>query len=427
MVEAGHDRYSRSVTTATSLKPRVPIIVTIALAWALVVDIPTDIELGPLSLSGAATLGVAVALLVLAPLLFIARTRTTPPTGEHPTKQPYLPERFYHSALPLAMKLFTVWAVVMLIARPSVEGLQNVAVYIMFAATIPIVAASSSAGTADWMINAFRWVSIIVGAIAATQSLTGVEIYGPRSVALLLVVLVAVALVMPKRSKFDKALPFLLTAACALTLSRTAFFVAVILIPLSMLLTAGRDRVVKLLAVAIPSYYVMYLLVTSWAPLRDRFLEGDAAYSFGGVSVNTSGRTVLWEMTTDSWHSAYWTGHGPGASSAMISARFDNISHPHNEYLRMLNDFGVIGFLLFVVGLLALIVTAWRRARKLGHPIHKATTLALIGVTAVSFTDNVFVYPFVMLPVAVLVGASVAYPIKRKTAATDEQKIPVSA
>ncbi|MDC3727401.1 O-antigen ligase family protein [Rhodococcus sp. Rp3] len=399
------------MTSPASLKPRVPFVVVVALAWATVVDIPTGISLGITSLSGVLTVAVAAVLLLMVPGLFIARTRGEPTSAKSPAKQPHLRGRLSHPTLPVAMKLFAIWAVIMLVWRPSIEGLQNSAVYVMFIAAIPIVAAGSSSGTADWILSAFRGVSLVVGTIAAIQSLAGIEIFGPRSVALVLVVLVAVTVVMPKRSKFDKVLPLLLTAACALTLSRTAFFVAAILIPLSMLFTAGRDRLVKLLAAAIPAYYVMYLLITSWAPLRDRFLEGDAAYKVGGVAVNTSGRAVLWEMTIDSWHEALWAGQGPGAATAMISRQFRNISHPHNEYLRMLHDFGLIGFLFFTVGLAMLIVATWRRARLLGDPIHKAATLALIGIAAVSFTDNVVVYPFVMLPVSVLVGASMSYPL----------------
>ena len=415
------------MTTETSLKPRVPIIVTIALAWALVVDIPTGIGLGPLSLSGAATLGVAVALLLVTPALFIARTATTPPAGESPSREPYLEGRLNHPTLPVAMKLFVAWVVVTLALQPSPEGLQNTAVYVMFLAAVPVVAASSSIGTADWILRAFRFVSIVVGAVAAAQSLAGVEIYGPRSVALLLVVLVAVALVMPKHTRLDKLLPLLLIAACALTLSRTAFFVSAILIPLSMLLSSGRGKVFKVLATAVPAYFVMYWLITTWAPLRDRFLEGDAAYNLGGVALNTSGRSVLWEMTIDSWRGAFWTGHGPGSASAMITPQFRNISHPHNEYLRILHDFGMVGLLLFAVGMITLIWWTWRRAIQLGHPIHKAATLALIGIAAVSVTDNVLVYPFVMLPVAVLVGASMAFPLTSTHVPAGTKKAAVSA
>ncbi|MDM7491458.1 O-antigen ligase family protein [Rhodococcus sp. CSLK01-03] len=415
------------MTTATSLKPRVPIIVTIALAWALVVDIPTGIGLGPLSLSGAATLGVAVALLLLTPALFIARTATVPPTGESPSREPYLDGRLNHPTLPVAMKLFVAWAVVTLALQPSPDGLQNTAVYVMFLAAIPIVATSSSVGTAEWILRAFRFVAPVVGVVAAAQSLAGVEIYGPRSVALLLVVFVAATLVMPKRTRLDRVLPFLLIAACALTLSRTAFFVSAILIPVSMLLSSGRGKFFKVLAAAVPAYLVMYWLITTWAPLRDRFLEGDAAYNLGGVALNTSGRSVLWEMTIDSWRGAFWTGHGPGSASAMITAQFRNISHPHNEYLRILHDLGMVGLLLFAVGMLALIMWTWRRAVRLGHPIHKAATLALIGIAAVSVTDNVLVYPFVMLPTAILVGASMSYPLTSTSTPAVAQKAPVAA
>ncbi|TWH15670.1 O-antigen ligase [Rhodococcus rhodochrous J45] len=412
VVTPGHDRYSQLVTSETSLKPRVPIIVVIALIWAIVVDIPTGIGLGPMSLSGAATLGVAVVLLSMTPALFIARTSTVPRRAKSLSKEPYMAGKLSHPALPVALKMFVGWTIITLALRPSPEGLQNTAVYVIFVATIPIFATSSSAGTADWILRAFRHVSLVVGAIAAAQSLAGVEIYGPRSVALVLMILVAVTLVMPKRSRFDRLLPFLLIAACALTLSRTAFFVSAILIPVSMLLSAGRGKIIKVMAAAVPAYLIMYWLITTWAPLRDRFLEGDAGYNFGGVAVNTSGRSVLWEMTIHSWRDAFWIGHGPGSASAMISPQFRNISHPHNEYLRILHDFGTVGLALFAVGMVMLIAWTWRRAVRLGHPIHKAATLALIGIAAVSVTDNVLVYPFVMLPAAVLVGASMAYSLK---------------
>ncbi|WP_144407304.1 O-antigen ligase family protein [Rhodococcus sp. B7740] len=406
------------MSASNNLKPRMPLIVLVALAWALVVDVPTGIGLGPLSLSGAATLGVAALLVLASPLLVTTKGRNTLPVGADGGHEPYMTGRFDDRALPIAMTLFAVAAIALLALSPNTDGLQNVAVYVLFIASIPITAALCSQGTADATLKWLRRIAITVGAVTAGQSLVGVELYGPRSAALILVVFVGVTLVMPKHNWFDRALPFLLVAACALTLSRTAMFVAAILIPISYLFTAKRNGAVKVLAAAIPMLYLMYVLVTTWAPLRDRFLEGDNAYSAGGLDLNTSGRTVLWEMTTDSWLQSPLLGNGPGSASAMISARFDNIAHPHNEYLRILHDFGIIGFAPFAIGLIMITVAIWKRARQLPGAIHKAAVLSLLGVLAVAFTDNVLIYPFVMVPVGVMVGLSMAHPLPKAATAT---------
>ncbi|MBY6686569.1 O-antigen ligase family protein [Rhodococcus sp. BP-149] len=325
-----------------------------------------------------------------------------------------MPERFDERSLPIVMVVFVVAAVGLLALRPNADGLQNVAVYVIFIATIPITGALCSAGTTASTLKWLRRIAMLVGAVTAAQSLVGVEVYGPRSVALVLVVFTGIALALPRRNTFDRLLPFLLIASCALTLSRTALFVAVVLVPVSYLFTAAQNRLAKLLAVAIPMAYLMYVLVTTWAPLRDRFLQGDAAYSAGGLDLNTSGRTVLWEMTTDSWQQSPLLGKGPGSASSLISARFDRIAHPHNEYLRILHDFGLIGFVPFAVGLVLITVAVWRRAQRLPGPVHKAAVLSLLGVLAVACTDNVLIYPFVMLPVGVLVGLSMAHPLPKR-------------
>jgi O-antigen ligase len=395
---------------SVATRSRTPKILIVALVWVFVVDIPTNISLGPLSLSGAATLCVAAALIVSALGIFVDRRSISAVVGLSNKYEPYLPGRLDASALPFPMVLFLLASAMLLAVKPTPEGLQNTAVYAMFALAIPVVAAGCSAGTSEWALGWFRRISIVLGILVAAQSLLGVEIYGPRSAALVLVVLIGITLALPKRTWLDWALPFFLFAACALTLSRTALFVSAILLPLSLVFTARRNGLFKVVFAAIPIYYIMYVLVTSWAPLRDRFMKGDAAYSVGGFNLNTSGRTVLWEMTVDSWQEAPLTGKGPGSASALISAKFDNISHPHNDYLRILHDFGLIGFLPFVAGLLMLLWMVGRRARTLQGPVHKAAALALLGVIGVATTDNVFVYPFVMLPVGVLIGLSLAQP-----------------
>ncbi|WP_158539893.1 O-antigen ligase family protein [Williamsia limnetica] len=385
---------------------------SIAVLWALSVDTLTMVDLGPLSLSGLATLGVSVALLVVSIGVYLVRD-DIPPIGFSYRFEPYLADRYHGSKLPWPFVVFLTVTACGLVLAPSPDGLQNLAVYAMFGLAIPVAAAYCSAGSADRTLLWLRNAGLVVGGVTAAQSITGVDVYGPRSAALVLVVCIAVTLARPKVSLFDWVLPLLLFVSCALTLSRTALFVAAILFPISLLFTAGRNGLVKLVAVAVPVYTIMYFLVTNWAPLRNRFTEGDSAYAVGGIDLNTSGRAVLWRMTIDSWRESPLFGQGAGSASAMISSRFSNkISHPHNDYLRILHDFGIVGFIPFVIALVWLVALVTKRARTLRHPIHRGAALAIIAVVIIALTDNVFVYPFVMLPVGVLVGLSLAYTLR---------------
>ncbi|MCU1518487.1 MAG: O-antigen polymerase, partial [Pseudarthrobacter sp.] len=123
---------------------------------------------------------------------------------------------------------------------------------------------------------------------------------------------------------------------------------------------------------------------------------------------------VLWEMTLRSAEQNPLFGNGPGTASALISASFRNISHPHNEYLRLFHDFGYIGAVLFVLGTLILLLRTFRRAQNSDNPIHWAATLGILAVLAAALTDNVIIYPFVMAPLGLIVGASIGLPVEAK-------------
>ena len=155
----------------------------------------------------------------------------------------------------------------------------------------------------------------------------------------------------------------------------------------------------------------MVVAVTKIGPLRDRFFGGDNAFEYHGISYNTSGRSELWSYT---WHLAQQHllfGGGPGDAQNHVTAHFGVVAHPHNDYLRLLNDLGVAGLGLFLLSLLALLRATWVRGRRTGEPIHWAAFLGMLGVAGAAVTDNALVYPFVMVPLGVLVGLSLAHPV----------------
>jgi O-antigen ligase len=388
----------------------VPWIAYVAAAWALLIDYPTRLPLGPITVSGAATLAVALASIGLYPAYVLARR--TKPVGRA-GYEPYLPARVGVPWVPAPMLVFAAWAVFVLALRPSPEGVQNVAVYVAFVATVTAAAASSSARTAIRVHQILVVVSVAVALIALADFLTPqIQVYGDRSFALIALVLLAVTLPSTSRHVVARVAPALLMVALVLSLSRTGTFIGALMLPF-IVVRRGRisGRSFRLLALYGAATVMLWLLVTRYSPFRERFLVGDA-YSVGGVELNTSGRSAIWAGTLESIQQGnLWVGQGPGSGGAFVFARFPPNAHPHSDYLRLWHDFGLIGLALFLAGYDLLM---WRTLAAARHSspayagVHWSAFLGLAAVAGAALTDNVLVYPFVMIPLGVLVGVSVA-------------------
>ncbi|MGH3430023.1 MAG: O-antigen ligase family protein, partial [Terriglobales bacterium] len=142
--------------------------------------------------------------------------------------------------------------------------------------------------------------------------------------------------------------------------------------------------------------------------------------SVGTVTLNSEGRGELWATTWDSFLTSPLIGHGAGNSDELITRIYGSVDgHPHNDYLRLLNDYGVIGLGLWTWAYLALFRAtsrAWRLAVSMGKRraelFHLSATLALITLGLTMITDNVMIYLYIMAPIGILVGMSIsgAYP-----------------
>jgi O-antigen ligase len=190
----------------------------------------------------------------------------------------------------------------------------------------------------------------------------------------------------------------------AVSLSRTALFAGFVIFVVTMFLAPGRRRIRNsILCILVVAGGVW--AVTSWGPLHDRFVQGDLSVSVGGINVNTEGRTAVWGVLWSGVQNERLIGHGPGSASALsvsLDPAFDN---PHNDYLRILYDFGLIG----------LVLLAWsairtrrllRQARKTTHGLIPAVAAlnAGLAVLIMMVTDNPLDYPVVMIPLGALIG-----------------------
>ncbi|ARA93312.1 hypothetical protein AWN76_009150 [Rhodothermaceae bacterium RA] len=153
------------------------------------------------------------------------------------------------------------------------------------------------------------------------------------------------------------------------------------------------------------------------------FFGGDNAVQLAGFAINTSGRITLWTYTFQSFLESPWFGKGLGSSTDAlreVSHLVSSQEHPHNDYLRIMHDLGLLGMGLWLIAfgaLFSVLFKAWRRVRFDSSKIfesemHLTAVLALL-VTALSMvTDNTIAYSFFMYPVAVLAGASLGLNVK---------------
>lgn len=407
---AGVRRYAaagRREIARLRFAPRADPLGLVALIWLALEDIPDQFTVA--SMSGGAVLtlvSVLVIALAAAHVLWRLLRRSGGPREalRAPTGR----------RLPVMLGVFLAWAIVMLAVHPSYWGVQNVTVYASFVLAIFATSHLAAPTVVDDYLRRAGVLGLLISVVyIATVVVSGpgtTDVYGARSVALGLVLLLAVT----STSTAPLWWSVTLVAAVALSSSRTATVVAVIIFCLSWAfrgpaLHRGR-RIVGLLGVGALSSVLLVLALPS---LRDRFLigngSGDERLKVHGLSLNTSGRSQIWAYTWDLALRHRWLGAGPGAAENAINRRFYGfIAHPHDDYLRLFDDLGLLGLALFLVGMAILMRRIWVRACVLNRPVHSAAFLAILAFAACAVTDNPIVYPFFMIPLGVLVGMSLS-------------------
>ncbi len=199
-----------------------------------------------------------------------------------------------------------------------------------------------------------------------------------------------------------------------LSVSRMPVGASIVVLALAAYLKPGlRLRVVRIVAIGIIVAGIGYLALT-WEPLQEATFRGDQGVRVGGLTLNTTGRAAFFLYMWDSLRTSPWVGHGVGSSVELFDRTGWPIEQPHNDYLRLLHDFGAIGFTVWMVAF-ALIGTAlyrrWRDADRMGSAeefrvLHLTAFLGFCAFLLSMLTDNPVVYAFYVFPLAVLIGAS---------------------
>lgn len=378
------------------------------------IDLLRLVKVGPMTGLGILSLAEAV----LAALVFVFCAR--------------YPLRVLKLLAPFA--LFLGWAVASTSwFPPGVQGAQNLVAYVLFGlavATGATLAAFSSSRTCrvfDWAAHCASIVGL--GLIAASVLFRGWPpaidkvpwLVHPRAASLMGLAPLAWHLTRwyYGRSR-DLVFVALWLVAIFLTLSRMATLTAFLLVGAALILhwrLPSHQRAMSRLLPAAFGLAAILAAVLLVGPYRDRVFMADRRAAPGlpdlsQATINQSDRPKFWSVVIASAGESPLIGKGIGSSQTVMSERFSSVSHPHNDYLRVWHDLGLIGIALFLA---ALVAWVWTLGREWALPVEAAEQhsgmlrlaglLALVALIIPMITDNAVIYAFVIGPVGLLVGA----------------------
>lgn len=124
-----------------------------------------------------------------------------------------------------------------------------------------------------------------------------------------------------------------------------------------------------------------------------------------GIFLNTSGRAKVWSaLYVEALDTAPFLGNGAGFSGQFVKEAF-GWPHPHNEYLRLLADHGVIGLLLLGLSTIFLLLFFLRQHKSLSAErfigVGSVSAPVLLSVTALPLVS------IGVLPASIAVGYAI--------------------
>lgn len=180
-----------------------------------------------------------------------------------------------------------------------------------------------------------------------------------------------------------------------IAMTRTAIIAVFSTLPLNFAPFAMKKRLWIILTVTVLAVGVFY---------SDRFQQ-KTFWSGSGVlsdvrldnpNFRSSGRSFLWERLDWEIEQKPWFGHGSNAQEAFVEAvTGGDVVHPHNDWKRLLFDYGYFGAVIFA---LCLLLQAFH-ALKMANQSKGATQMlfymgasAFIPFVMLMFTDNIIIY-----------------------------------
>lgn len=111
--------------------------------------------------------------------------------------------------------------------------------------------------------------------------------------------------------------------------------------------------------------------------------------------LSTTGRTAMWAVLIQRAEEAPLLGHGVNASRTELAQAGFGHTHPHNDWLKLWHDVGVLGVLAFVVGVAATVRALVRPTvdpRSTEQGLRWAAATGFVPLLLLMATDNVILY-----------------------------------
>lgn len=328
--------------------------------------------------------------------------------------------------------LFSLWTFIRWIITPTgFLGLKDILWYsmpVLFGLFVPLTLGKDQATffyNVRSVEKAFLFSALIpVGlyAVALSTGLAEMTSRGPkgeligdaRGTPLYLLIVLSLALGKwrygPARTQ-GRTFSLLSLGTILFTLGRMANFLGVLLLALS---RVNPRQKWKILIAIFLGVVVFFYAVTHVPVLQQRFFfkeEWDPSMGLRGV--NTAGRNILWLITLSSAMEAPGIGHGLGTARLLLGQflagkRDVTEHHPHNEYLQVFHDTGLVGLFLVISAWIVVFIRQWNLWKNAKSGVTRrwgmTSAMAVAVVLISSVTDNTLHYSIVVVPAFIIVA-----------------------
>ncbi len=361
------------------------------------------IPIGALGVSAQAVITIAIVPFVLVYLFPVVRTLTG-----------------YARWVLALLLVFCLWSLVEIVLHGLTSAGSQYLLIIMISVSLLILAGSYTPRglELETFITVVRYAALLsVFSWGVQAAIGGFGLTGGRLGALALSLLVPLLIFTSRgwRTIYSWALPIVISVGIVASSARGATMVIVLAWLVAGLVrrreivgAIGRQKPLTLVAFAAGT--VLFAAAAAGAILAggylDRFTFGDRALSLGPLVLNSEGRGNVWgQLLTEAAQTGVFGG-GIGHAQTFLANSGTGWEHPHNEFLRLYLDGGVVGLGLFLAILIVPLVYcigALRTERSWKNPAW-AGALTVVGILLFMLVDNPLAYLSATPPAAFLIG-----------------------
>lgn len=190
--------------------------------------------------------------------------------------------------------------------------------------------------------------------------------------------------------------------AMALSLSRTSWLMCGLGFGILLWSSYAKDigRLLRILLLVLIAVSSLWLLLAEVPLIRQRFTGQTES------SITLSSREKIWPSVLEAVPDRPMVGHGPGSSAAFVeSITAGDNANPHNDFLRISYDLGVVSLVALLAGLA---MVSWsQRADTVVSPLATAGSVIPSVIPVFLIFTNGLTYLGVSVPAFVVMGAAV--------------------